>query len=75
LCNGAAFHEFNLIVCRGPGIDELPTQDRRRVQNLLTDSLALSGLLALRPGRPPEAAFASRYRLLDAESGLYQRVR
>lgn len=75
LCNGAPFHEFNLIICRDDGMHQLPVQDKKRVHALLGGSLALSGLLALPPDRPLDAVFASRYRLLDAESGLYQRVR
>lgn len=75
LCNGAPFHEFNLIICRDDGMNRLSAQDKKSVHALLGDSLALSGLLALPPDRPLETVFASGYRLLDAESGLYQRVR
>ncbi|HZP88887.1 MAG TPA: hypothetical protein VFB54_18900 [Burkholderiales bacterium] len=73
--SGAPFHEFNLIVCRSDARYSFQSAKRRTVHLLLTDSLALFGILALAPHQPPDRAFANRYRLLDAEAGLYQRVR
>jgi len=72
---GAPFHEFNLIVCRDAMLNALPATARRHFHMLLADSQALSGLLALPPNCPLDASVTNRYRMLDAVSGLYQRVR
>lgn len=73
-CHGAAFHEFNLIVCHACAPVAQAAGSRKALHALLADSQALSGLL-LHPSQPLDPAIAGRYRLLDGGCGLYQRVR
>jgi len=74
LATDSSFNEFNAILCRNPlKLYDRPTQER--AHQILYDSLALFGILALTPGESLESLLtANCYAVLDAEHNLYRKV-
>jgi chemotaxis protein methyltransferase CheR len=74
LATDGSFNEFQLIVFR-EGLGGLNHTLRARVDGLIYDSLSRFGILALNAGESLESMpHEASYRLMDKESGLYQKV-
>ncbi len=74
VARGETFNEFQMILCRDL-IARSDSATRLRLYRLVTESLSLSGVLALGPREKPDVpAFAARYRTWDDAAGLHQRI-
>jgi chemotaxis protein methyltransferase CheR len=74
LAEGQTFNEFNLILCRNV-LSAMPPALQRRAWRVLTESLCVSGLLALGPLERPDALpQRSWYKPWANGAGLHQRV-
>jgi chemotaxis protein methyltransferase CheR len=74
LATDRSFNEFNVILCRNVLI-HFGAELRRRVHDLLTDSLCRLGVLALGAHESMRGSgHADQYELLDEEARLYRRL-
>jgi chemotaxis protein methyltransferase CheR len=74
LAAGQTFNEFNLILCRNV-LSAMPPALQRRAWRVLTESLCVSGLLALGPLERPDALPQRNwYKPWANGAGLHQRV-
>lgn len=75
LTAGQTFNEFNLILCRNV-LNAMPPYLQRRAWRVLTESLCVSGLLALGPlERPDDLPQRNWFKPWANGAGLHQRVR
>jgi chemotaxis protein methyltransferase CheR len=75
LADGQTFNEFNLILCRNV-LSAMTPAAQRRAWRVLTESLCVSGLLALGPlERPDTLPQRNWFKPWANGAGLHQRVR
>ncbi|WP_019141602.1 CheR family methyltransferase [Noviherbaspirillum massiliense] len=74
LATNASFNEFELIVCRGT-LGEFGAPLRRRTLQLFHESLPVFGMLSVDQANEMACEpFASRYKSICANQGLYRRM-
>jgi chemotaxis protein methyltransferase CheR len=74
LATDASFNEFEVIVCRS-ALPDFGVSLRRRTLQLFDDSLSLFGMVSIGGTDDLELApFATRYKAISRQQGLYRRI-